>query len=127
MQTVRRTQNICSIRGAITVKKNSIKEITIAVSKLISQILKQNKLDKSKIINIIFTVTDDLDSVNPATIAREEFNLNSVPMLCVQEMKVKNKLPKCIRIMVNTHTKKTKEKIKHVYLGDAAKLRPDLI
>lgn len=115
-----------SIRGATTVKENSIKEIKTSVSLLIDEIFKQNKLDKLNIINIIFTVTDDLDSINPATIVREEFKLDTTPMLCVQEMKVKNGLPKCIRVMINIYTALSKEMIKHVYLGEAEGLRPDL-
>ena len=118
---------IVSIRGAITVKENSVKEIKTSVCSLINEIFKQNKFDKSNIINVIFTVTDDLDSVNPATVIREEFKLDSIPMLCVQEMKVKNGLPKCIRVMIQVGAYQGNPgEIKHVYLGDAAHLRPDL-
>ena len=120
-------EKICSIRGAITVKENSAKEIKDATRVLISEILKQNNLDESKIINVIFTVTDDLDSINPATIARKEFNLGSTAMLCIQEMKVKNSLPRCIRVMVNAYTDLPREQIKHIYMEDAGGLRPDLM
>ena len=116
-------EKIVSIRGAITVSENTVKGIKSATSELINEILKQNKLDISKIINIIFTVTDDLDAINPATISREDLKLDSVPMLCVQEMKIKNGLPRCIRVMVNAYTN---NQIKHVYLGSAGDLRPDL-
>ena len=119
-------EKICSIRGAITVKENSVKEIKDATCILISELVKQNNLNESKIINVIFTATNDLDSVNPATIAREEFKLGSTSMLCVQEMKVKNGLEKCIRVMVNAYTNLSKNDIKHVYLGGAESLRPDL-
>ena len=119
-------EKIVSIRGAITIKKNNIKEIKDATCILISELVKQNNLNESKIINVIFTATNDLDSVNPATIAREEFKLDSIPMLCVQEMKVKNGLPKCIRVMINVYTSSSGEMIKHVYIGGAESLRPDL-
>ena len=119
-------EKIISIRGAITVKENNVKEIKIAMSKLINELFKQNKLDESKIINIVFTVTDDLDAINPATVVREEFKLDLTPMLCVQEMKVKNGLPRCIRIMINAYTTLSKDNVKHVYLGEAENLRPDL-
>ena len=115
-----------SIRGAITVNENSVKEIKTALKNLLSEIFKQNKLDKSKITNIIFTVTDDIDAINPATVAREELKLDSIPMLCVQEMKVPNDLPRCIRVMVNVYSEITKENVKHIYLGSANELRPDL-
>ena len=47
-------EKLASIRGAITVKENSIKEIKNSTTLLLTELLKQNKLDKSKIINIIF-------------------------------------------------------------------------
>ena len=120
-------ERIISIRGAITVKENSVKEIKNATKLLLNEILKQNKLDRSKIINMIFTVTDDIDAVNPATIAREELQLELLPMLCLQEMKLKNGLPKCIRLMVNVYSELIKEQIKHIYLGEAKNVRPDFL
>src|SRR3989338_10070488 len=98
-------EKLASIRGAITVKENSIKEIKNSTTLLLTELLKQNKLDKSKIINIIFTVTDDINELNPATVSREEFQLDSVPILCVQEMKIKNGLPKCIWVLIQTYTR----------------------
>ena len=119
-------RRIASIRGAITVKENSVKEIKTATVQLIKEIFKQNDLNESKIINIIFTVTDDLNILNPATIARKEFKIELTPMLCIQEMKVKNGLQKCIRVMMQINSEIPKKQIKHVYLGEAADLRPDL-
>ena len=119
-------QNIVSIRGAITVRENSVKEIKSATTKLLNEVFKQNGIEEEKIINIIFTVTDDLDALNPATVAREESKIDSISMLCVQEMKVKSALSKCIRVMIQVYSNLKRDQIKHVYLGDAASLRPDL-
>ena len=119
-------KNVCGIRGAITVKKNSTSEIKKATVLLLKQLFKANNLKEPNIINIIFTVTNDLAVLNPATVAREEFKLYSTPVICVQEMKVKNGLRKCIRVLIQTQTNLTKQKIKHVYLGKAIELRPDL-
>ncbi len=119
-------EKIVSIRGAITVKENSIKEIKDSTVKLLKEIFIQNSLDEEKIINIIFTVTDDLNVLNPATIARTEFKIDTVPMLCVQEMKTKDGLPRCIRVMIQGYLNLKKDQIKHVYLGEAVNLRPDL-
>ena len=119
-------EKIVTIRGAITVQENAIKEIKDSTVKLLNEIFLQNKINKEKIINIIFTVTDDLDILNPATVAREKFKIDSVSMLCVQEMKVKDGLPKCIRVMLQFYSDFNKEQVKHIYLGEAANLRPDL-
>lgn len=119
-------EKLISIRGAITVKENSPAEIKSAAKQLINEIFNHNKIDKSKIINIIFTITEDLDSLNPATVAREEFKLGSVPMLCVQEMKLRKALPRCIRLLIQTYVDSSDLQIKHIYLGEAVNLRPDL-
>ncbi len=119
-------ERVVSIRGAITVKENSIVEIKNATKELLNQIFKANNINEVQIINIIFTATDDLNVINPATIAREEFKLDTIPMLCIQEMKVKNGLPMCIRTMVQTYTSLSKDEVKHIYLEGATNLRPDL-
>ena len=120
-------KNILGIRGAITVQKNSASAIKKATVQLLKKLFKENNLKGSNIINLIFTVTNDLTALNPATAAREEFKLNSTPVICVQEMKVKNSLKKCIRVLIQAQANLIKQKVKHIYLGKAANLRPDLV
>lgn len=117
-------KKICSIRGAVTVKKNSTSEIKEATTNLLKTIFKRNKLNKSNIINIFFTFTDDLNKINPATVVRKTLNLNSVSMLCSQEIKIKGAMPRCIRVMVQAYL--NNKHINHVYLEKAESLRPDL-
>ena len=117
-------KKLCSIRGAITVKKNSRSEIEKATTDLLKTIFKKNKLNKSNVVNIFFTFTNDLNEVNPATVARKTLSLDSVPMLCSQEIKIKGAMPRCIRVMVQAYV--TNEHISHIYLNKAKSLRPDL-
>lgn len=119
-------ERIQSIRGAISVEENTISAIKEATTRMIKGIIEENNLDLSDIVNISFTMTDDLDEANPATCIRESLSLDSVPMLCAQEMKIKNTMPRCIRTMVQAYTSLTKSQIKHIYLDKASSLRPDL-
>lgn len=119
-------EKLISIRGATQTNEDTIKGIKDATSELLKEIIKQNNLETEKIVNIMFTLTSDLTAIQPATVAREELKLKSTPMLCMQEMKVPNDLPRCIRVMVQVYTNLSQEKIKHVYLRSAANLRPDL-
>ena len=123
---IKPVEKIVSIRGATQANEDSIKGIKNAVCELLKEIIKQNKIDVGKIVNIMFTVTGDLTSIHPAKVAREELELKLVPMLCMQEMRVPDDLPRCIRVMVQTYSDVSKEKIKHVYLKEAENLRPDL-
>jgi len=52
--------------------------------------------------------------------------MTSIPMMCLQEMEVKGSLSHCIRVTVFTNLSEDKE-VKHVYLKEAKKLRPDLV
>lgn len=119
-------KRIISVRGAITVKENNVSDIKEATLQLLNNVLKDNYLNESEIINIIFTVTDDIDAINPATITREDLRIKNTPLVCMQEMKVKNGLKKCIRVLIQAYSNCSKENVKHIYLGEAASLRPDL-
>lgn len=114
-----------AIRGAITVDKNTRKDILEASSELLKKIIELNKLEKEELISILFTATRDLDAVYPAVAARE-MGLDRVPLLCFQEMDVKGSLARCIRVLVFIDKKSPLEEVKHVYLMEAVSLRPDL-
>lgn len=112
-----------TIRGATTVENNDEKEIEIAVIELLTEILKKNKIEISKIQFAIFTCTSDITAVYPAKFARE-MGFSAVPMLCTQEMRVIGSLPMCIRVLITVDAELTP---KHIYLRQAINLRKDLI
>lgn len=119
--------NIFSIRGAITAENNTTEDITSATIELFGEIIRQNDLSISDIVNIIFSVTKDLNAVYPAKALREHFDVAATPLFCLQEADIQNSLEKCIRVMITVSYDKAKEDVKHVYLKGAAKLRPDLL
>ncbi len=114
------------IRGAITVEQNSAETILNATRTLLQQIVDANTLDPAEIASVILTATPDLDAVAPARAARE-MGWTDVPLLCMQEMAVPGSLPMCIRVLIHWNTDLEQDQIRHVYLGRARVLRPDLI
>lgn len=115
------------IRGAITIDENSIESVKSATIDLIDEIQAQNKYNTEDISNVIFTLTDDIDCIYPAKIAREYFpDWKYVPMVCFNELKIKNSLEKCLRILITINTNLAQDEIKHVYLKGAKNLRTDL-
>ena len=118
--------NIISIRGAITADNNTTKDITDAVCELFSEILKSNKINTDDIINIIFSMTKDLNAIYPAKALRENFSVEDIPLFCTQEADIHNSLSKCIRILITANSDLTKKEVKHIYLKGAKNLRPDL-
>lgn len=119
--------NIISIRGAITADNNTIDDITSASVELFREVIGQNNIAIANIVNIIFSITKDLNAIYPAKALREHFELASTPLFCVQEADIQNSLEKCIRIMVTAASHDTKSDVKHIYLKGAQKLRPDLL
>lgn len=114
-----------TIRGAITVQKNSKEEIINCTSKLLKEIIQKNEIKNNDIISIIFSSTKDLNQEYPAVAARD-LGLNHCGMLCLQEMDVENSLRRCIRVLFFIDSLKSQVEAKHIYLREAIKLRPDL-
>ena len=115
------------IRGATTVTEDDVDLILQATRELLEAIVKENADMKPEDIgSAIFTVTDDLTATFPAQAARQ-MGWNMVPMMCAREIPVPGSLPKAIRVLVHWNTETPQSQIKHVYLRDAVKLRPDLV
>jgi len=114
------------IRGAIVSTGNQPEAILSATRELLDAILVNNPtLKPEDIASAIFTVTDDLTSVYPAQAARQ-LGWNRVPLMCAQEIPVPGSLPRCIRVLIHWNTELSQSDVRHVYLGEAEKLRPDL-
>ena len=114
------------VRGAIDVSDDRPEEIMFATRELLSGMLEANpELRSEDITSVVFTTTDDLSSTYPARAARE-MGWNAVPMICSREIPVPGGLPRCIRVLLHWNTDLTQGAVRHVYLGGAAGLRPDL-
>ncbi|CAG0952098.1 chorismate mutase [Anaerolineales bacterium] len=115
------------IRGATTVAADEPNLILQATRELLEAILKENEGMKPEDVgSAIFTVTEDLASTFPAQAARQ-MGWSMVPMMCAREIPVPGSLRKVIRVLVHWNTDVPQSEIKHVYLRDAVKLRPDLV
>ena len=116
-----------SIRGAITAQENTREAILEATRMMLEAIINENALEIEHIVQIHFSTTKDLDAVYPAVAARE-MGITSAALMCFQEMYVVGSLEKCIRVDVLVEQDGlTRENVKHQYLKEAQRLRPDLV
>lgn len=115
------------VRGATTVKSNDVDEIMQATNDLLHQMVEINEIDPEYIANVWITMTTDLDATFPARAVRTLAGWELVPIMCAVEIPVQGSLPQCIRIMMNVNTTKSQADIQHVYMNEAAQLRPDLV
>lgn len=114
------------IRGAISVRADEPDLIREATAELIQAVLDRNEItDFDDIISAVFTTTNDLVSCFPAEAARK-LGMTTVPLLCALEIPVPGAMVKCIRILLHVNSDRKPADIDHVYLGEAAKLRPDM-
>jgi chorismate mutase len=114
------------IRGAVTVSENSKSAICEATKELLLAIIRENEISPEDIISIIFSATPDLNAAFPAEAARQ-LGWLTVPLLCTTEIPVPGSLEKCVRVLVHAYTSRKQEEVRHVYLREAVRLRPDLV
>src|SRR3954447_12425503 len=113
-----------ALRGATTVDRNEPDAILAATEALMHEIMDRNQLGPDAVVSCIFTLTDDLDAEFPAVAARK-LGFDHVPLLCAREVPVPGSLPMVIRVLIHYYADDGHQ-TKHVYLGDARRLRSDL-
>jgi chorismate mutase len=113
------------VRGAICASANSREAIFEATRKLLLHMFAKNDIEIEDIGAIYITATKDLNADYPAYVLRE-MGLKLVPLMCATEIDVPGALQRVIRILILINTDKAQDQIKHLYVGDAARLRPDL-
>ncbi|MEW6180204.1 MAG: chorismate mutase [Chloroflexota bacterium] len=118
--------SVRGIRGAITVEEDRPEAVLEAARRLLLAIAEANPAFRpADAASALFTVTPDLQSVFPAQAARQ-LGWTEVPLMCAQEIPVPGALPRCIRVLIHWNCDLPQSAVRHVYLGEAARLRPDL-
>ncbi len=114
------------IRGAIDVINDQPEAVLAAARELLEAILLANPaLKPADLASVLFTVTDDLQSVYPAQAARQ-MGWGDVPLMCAREIPVPGGLPCCVRVLLHWNTDLSQTEVRHIYLRGATALRPDL-
>jgi len=119
--------SIRGVRGATVATANDAEAILAATRELLLAIRDANpSMQTEDLASILFTVTNDLDAVYPAQ-AAHQLEWTGVPLICAREIPVPDGLPNCVRVMIHWNTDLPQGEIRHIYLKDAAQLRPDWV
>jgi len=113
------------IRGAVGIEENTREAILGTTGDLLKRLAEANGVHPDRISMILFTATTDLTAAFPATAARE-LGWTRVPLMCSPELQVEGALPRIVRVMILADTELGPREIRHLFLGRAAALRPDL-
>lgn len=92
---------------------------------LVSAMMELNDVKHDDLISVLFTATDDIHSMFPATAART-IGLGDVPLICSRELDIVGGAQRCIRVMMHLYTEKERGELHHVYLEGARGIRDDL-
>ena len=114
------------LRGAVTIKENTKEAIFVATQEVVTEMLKQNNVSPEDIGAAIFSATEDITAAFPASGARQLPGFDVVPLFDARQMAVEGAMKGCIRVLLLVDTPLKQREIKHVFLGEAAQLRPDL-
>jgi len=120
------TKVLRGLRGATTAAANTSAAILEATAELLTAMQRANEFAPEDIESAIFTSTSDLTAEYPARAARG-IGWTGVPLLGAQEVPVPGGVPRCVRVLLHFHTARSPAELKHIYLRDAAALRPDRV
>lgn len=117
-------KRICAVRGAIFAEntKDSIQEKAV---KLFNAVVEKNAIKSQDIVSLHWTLTKDLDAMNPATalrLGKPAIDVSEIPLFCSQEAFIQGGRPKVIRMMLTAYLE---QKPSHIFLDGAEALRPD--
>jgi len=119
--------SIRGVRGATIATTNGADAILAATRELLLAIRDANpSMQTEDVASILFTVSNELDAVYPAQ-AAHQLEWSGIPLICAREIPVPGGLPNCIRVMLHWNTDLPQSEVRHIYLKDAAKLRPDWV
>ena len=117
--------SIAAVRGAITVPRNDAESIVTATARLLTELVRVNRIRPERVVSALFTATPDLDADFPAHAARR-LGWNGVPLLCAREIAVPGAMPRVVRVLLTLWSDRPGGRLAPVYLDGAAALRPDL-
>ncbi len=113
-------KRLYGIRGAWCTE-NTAENICDSVESMMNGILIKNNLQEKDIVSIQFSITRDVDILNPAAALRKRGLCLNSALFCCQEPYMVGYLPKTIRVLVTAYLEKDPI---HVYGGGAEVLRP---
>jgi chorismate mutase len=118
------SKTLRGLRGATTAAANTSEAILDATAELLRGLQTANDFAPEDVESAIFTSSPDLTAEYPARAARL-LGWVGVPLLGASEVAVPDGLPRCVRVLLHFYTAKPPRELKHMYLREAAKLRPD--
>lgn len=117
--------DVRALRGATTVDNDTTDDVRTRTIALLQQMTERNGVAHDDIISVLFTATEDIHSMFPASAARD-IGFGDIPLICARELDIVDATPFCIRVLMHITTDRSRSELRHVYLEGASGLRDDL-
>ena len=114
-----------ALRGATTIDSDTAEDVRERTITLLREMIERNGVDHEDIISVLFTATEDIHSMFPASAARD-IGFGDIPLICARELDIVDATPRCIRVLMHLTTDRNRAQLRHVYLEGASGLRDDL-
>jgi chorismate mutase len=117
------SKRLFALRGAARCL-NQAGDIRLQVRALYDELLERNGLGEDDLVSVIFSVTGDLDALNPASALRRENRAAETALFVTQEAFFPGGLERTVRVLVHCYLDEGASP-RHVYRNGAEVLRPD--
>jgi chorismate mutase len=114
-------KKLAALRGAVRTE-NTGQDIAEQVVLLYDRLLESNSLAEEDIVSVIFSVTDDIDALNPAAALRAAGRAEQLALMVFREGRFSGGLPGIVRVLIHCGLEGAP---RHLYLNGAEVLRPD--
>jgi chorismate mutase len=119
-------KRLYGLRGASQCE-NTAEDIRGQVSLLYDSLLEKNRLAEGDIVSVIFSVTADLDALNPAAALRQTGRGGELALFALREAETAaDPLPRALRVLIHCYLPEGSKPC-HVYRNGAEVLRPDRV
>jgi chorismate mutase len=118
-------KRLFALRGAARCK-NDPRDIEEQVDALYDELLARNSLGEVDLVSVIFSVTADLDAMNPAAALRKSGRAGEAALFALQEAAAVGGLERTIRVLIHCYLEENASP-RHVYRNGAEVLRPDRV
>ena len=117
-------KKLYALRGAVQCE-NTVNDICDRVSQMYDELLSMNKLEENDIVSVMFSVTGDLNAVNPCSALRKSGRAGELALFSCLEPDTAGSLERTCRVLLHCYLEEG-AKPHYVYRNGAEVLRPDL-
>jgi len=114
-------KRLYALRGAAQCL-NEAADIKEQVTLLYDELLSGNSLAEKDIVSLVFSVTGDIDAINPATALRQSGRGEELALFAVREAETIGSLPGTVRALIHCYLEEGSD-VRHIYRNGAEGLR----